>query len=133
MPALLQPAAAMQGLLYRLPKDTTVRLQRIVLCTCVLSIGLAAIGCAIGLNVGLRQIEIFGCHLSPAPPSVRSELISPVDPVCRLPSPPAAPRDVRGQLGIEFTAGVDDLKASAMKSRQEWLRLAVLWMLVHRR
>ena len=46
----------------------------------------------------------------------------------------SSPRDVRGQLGIDFiTAGEDGLEASATKkNRQEWLSLALLWMLALR-
>jgi hypothetical protein len=133
MPGLVQPAVAMQAFLYRTPKHSaasTARLQRIVLCTCMISICLAAISCAlIGLNSVQRQMEVPGCGRVP-PPSMCSELTSPIDPVCAVQPPPAAPRDVRGQLGIDFTSGVDGLRASAMKSRQGWLKLATLWMLV---
>lgn len=133
MPGLVQPAVAMQDFLFRTPKHSaasTARLQRIMLCTCMVSICLAAISCAvIGLYVVQRQMEVPGCGRVP-PPSLRSEMTSPLDPVWAVRPPPAAPRDVRGQLGIDFTSGVDGLRASAIKSRQEWLKLATLWMLV---
>lgn len=132
-----RPAAMLQGkLVCRLESGATssAHLLRILLSVYVLFIGLPAVTCTSNLHAGLQHIEQQYCYptLLPLRLQTAGAVAGPIK-VCKVqPALSATGRQEHADGVRRSPVGVEGLESLAVtvKSRQGWLTLAAVWIMV---